>query len=82
VDELVLQSQSEIVAEVTSATKLDAAAQKKIAAALAKSVGRDVRLQITEDKELIGGLIVQMGDRQIDCSVRNRLQNMRKAIAG
>jgi len=82
VDELILQSQSEIVADVTSATKLDAATQKKIADALSKSVGRDVRLQITQDKGLIGGLVVQMGDRQIDCSVRNRLHGLRKAIAG
>jgi len=82
VDELVLQSQSEVVADVSSATKLDAAAQKKIADALGKSLGREVRLQVSEDKSLIGGLIVQIGDRQIDCSVRTRLQGLRKAIAG
>ncbi len=82
VDEMVMQSQSELVADVTTASRLDAAAQKKIADALGKSVGRDVRLQVTEDKDLIGGLIVQIGDRQIDCSVRNRLQGLRKAIAG
>jgi len=82
VDYMVLQSQSEIVADVASATKLDAAAQKKIADALGKSLGRDVRLQVSEDKDLIGGLVVQIGDRQIDYSVRTRLQGLRKAIAG
>jgi F-type H+-transporting ATPase subunit delta len=82
VGDMVLQSQSEIVADVASATKLDAAAQKKIADALGKSLGRDVRLQVSEDKDLIGGLVVQIGDRQIDYSVRTRLQGLRKAIAG
>jgi len=82
VDDMVLQSQSEIVADVASATKLDAAAQKKLADALGKSLGRDVRLQVTENKDLIGGLVVQIGDRQIDYSVRTRLQGLRKAIAG
>jgi len=81
VDEMVLQSQSELVAEVQTASKLDATAQKNLAAALGKSVGRDVRLNVSEDKSLIGGLVVQIGDRQIDYSIRTRLHGLRKAIA-
>ncbi len=82
VDEMILQSQSEVVADVVTATKLSDAAKKKIAEALGKSIGRDVRLEVREDKSLIGGLVVQVGDRQIDCSVRHRLEDLRRAIAG
>jgi len=82
VEEMVRQSESELVAEVTVATPLKADVQEKIASALSASVGRSVRLNVTEDASIIGGLVVQLGDRQIDYSLRTRLEGLKQAIAG
>jgi len=40
-----------------------------------------VRLNVSEDAAIIGGLVISIGDRQIDHSLRNRLEGMRRAIA-
>jgi len=82
VEEMVRQSESELVAEVTVATPLKSDVQAKIASALSASVGRSVRLNVTEDASIIGGLVVQLGDRQIDYSLRTRLEGLKQAIAG
>ena len=82
VDELIRQSESEVVADVTVASKLSEAGELKIAAALSASVGRKVRLNISQDASLLGGLVVRIGDRQIDNSLRTRLEGLQRAIAG
>jgi len=82
VEEMILQSESEVVADVTAASKLKPEVQEKIARALSDSVGRSVRLNVHEDASIIGGLVVQMGDRQIDYSLRTRLEGLRRTIAG
>ncbi|HXH73091.1 MAG TPA: F0F1 ATP synthase subunit delta [Mariprofundaceae bacterium] len=82
VEEMVRQSESELVAEVTVAAPLKADAQEKIAKALTASVGRSVRLDVHEDASIIGGMIVKLGDRQIDYSLRSRLDGLKQAIAG
>lgn len=70
-----------IVAEVTSATALNAAQQKEIAASLTKRLGRDVTLECKVDESLLGGAIIRAGDVVIDGSVVGKLEKLATALA-
>lgn len=79
--EMVREAEASVEATVVVAKKPDAETKKKIEAAVAKVAGKKVQLEIVEDKQILGGMIVNIGDRQIDCSLRGRLEGLRKAIA-
>ena len=69
-------------AEVVSAVPLDDRQVSRVAEVLVGLVGTEVRLDARVDREVLGGLIAQVGDRVIDGSVRTRLQDMRRGIVG
>ncbi|HIP23630.1 MAG TPA: F0F1 ATP synthase subunit delta, partial [Rhodobacteraceae bacterium] len=48
--------------------------------ALKKSVGKDVKVNVTVDKDLIGGLIVKVGSVMIDSTLRSKLNNLQNAM--
>lgn len=75
------QAADEVAADVVVATKLDAKEQTALATSLGKALGKKVSVTVHEDKDIIGGLVVRIGDRQIDHSVRSRLENLRRSIA-
>ncbi len=79
---LVSQSKGEITAEVTSAEKLNAAQVTKIKASLKAAVGHDVKLVTLIDSDILGGLIVKVGSRMVDNSLRTKLQSMKIAMKG
>jgi len=79
-ESMVRQAGSEIEAEVVSATALNKATQDKIAAALTKSTGRKVVIKTSQDKGILGGLVVRLGDRQIDYSLRTRLEGLKRTM--
>jgi len=79
-DQMVRHAASEVEAEVVSAASIDKATQTRIAAALTKSVGRKVAVRVTQDKNILGGLVVRLGDRQLDYSVRHRLEGLKRAM--
>lgn len=79
-EEFVRQASSEIEAEVVAATALSKATQDKIAAQLSKTTGRSVVIKATQDKSILGGLVVRLGDRQIDNSLRTRLEGLKRAM--
>ena len=80
--EMVRDSEASVVATVVVATKPDAETKKKIEAAVSGLAGKKrVQLEIVEDKEILGGMVVNIGDRQIDGSLRGKLEGLRKAIA-
>ena len=64
-------------ASVTTAHDVDPEAAKAIAASLARLVGQEVLPHFRTDPRLLGGLIVRMGDRVLDGSLRRRLQGLR-----
>ncbi|MDQ7011185.1 MAG: ATP synthase F1 subunit delta [Mariprofundaceae bacterium] len=80
-EEMIRQAESEVEAEVVAAVKLDAELQKKVAGALTRLVGRKVRLKVREDASILGGLIINVGDRKIDYSLRTRLTELHRALA-
>jgi len=80
-EQMLRAAESEVEAEVVSAVKLSDAQQKGLAKALTETTGRKVRLSVSEDKSILGGLVVRIGDRLIDYSVRSRLEALKRAMA-
>ncbi len=72
----------EISARVTAAHPLSATQQKALAAKLKAGLGRDVALDITIDPAILGGLIVRVGSRMIDSSLKTRLDSLGQALKG
>ncbi len=72
----------EVTAAVTSATPLKDAHLADVKQALREIVGRDVALEANVDPSLIGGLIVRVGSRMVDNSIRTKLQNLELAMKG
>jgi F-type H+-transporting ATPase subunit delta len=68
-------------ATVTSAAPLDADEVKAIAARLEELTGSSVDLETSVDPDLLGGVVVRVGDRLIDGSVRGRLERLRNQLA-
>ncbi|MGA9112986.1 MAG: F0F1 ATP synthase subunit delta [Candidatus Dormiibacterota bacterium] len=66
---------------VRSAVPLDRTASRRVEGVLAVRFGRAVRIEAVHDPEIIGGLVVGIGDRVIDDSVRSHLQQLQAATA-
>ncbi len=79
---LMATEKGETLAEVTSAEKLSAAHVKELKAALKSSLGRDVQLSTQVDASILGGLIVKVGSRMIDNSLKTKLDNLKIAMKG
>lgn len=70
----------EVVAEVTSAHALDEAQETELKAALKSVTGKEVTIALTIDPSILGGLIVKVGSRQIDTSLRTKLSTLKLAL--
>lgn len=68
-------------AQVTTATPLSADQQKRLSDSLGKSLNKDVVLETNEDPEIIGGVLVRVGDQIIDGSVRTKLASLKQRLA-
>lgn len=67
-------------ADVTSADTLTAAQLKELTTALKTALGRDVEVRTQVREDLIGGLIVQVGSRMFDSSLKTKLEGLRKTM--
>jgi F-type H+-transporting ATPase subunit delta len=74
------EHEKSIDVEVKSAFAMDDAATAKLAAALKQRLQREVKLNTSVDKSLIGGLVVRAGDLVIDGSVRGRLNKLAESL--
>jgi F-type H+-transporting ATPase subunit delta len=72
----------EVTAEVVSATQLTDSQSQALETALRGSVGGKIALSVAVDPSLIGGLVVKVGSRMIDSSLKTQLQKMRIAMKG
>lgn len=68
-------------AEVVAAVPVDDALERHITEALRQRLGGRIHTTVRHDPDIIGGLIIRVGDRVIDGSVRTRLQQLRAALA-
>jgi F-type H+-transporting ATPase subunit delta len=80
--QLMAASKGEVQAEVTSAEKLSPAQIVKIKAALKSTIGRDAQLATRVDASILGGLIVKVGSKMMDNSLKTKLQNLKVAMKG
>ncbi|PTV96640.1 ATP synthase F1 subcomplex delta subunit [Rhodobacter aestuarii] len=76
----IAEAKGEMTADVTSASELSAAQADKLAATLAKQTGKTVKLNVAVDESLIGGMIVKLGSRMIDSSVKAKLASLQNAM--
>lgn len=79
---LAARARGEVAAEVVSAHPLSDEQTAELKAALKASVGQDVTLSTKVDPGLLGGLIVKIGSRMVDSSLRTKLENMKVAMSG
>ena len=79
---LLAAERGEVVAKVTSARKLSDSQVKAVSAALKAAIGSDVSLESDVDESLIGGLVIKVGSRMVDSSIRTKLQNLKFAMKG
>jgi F-type H+-transporting ATPase subunit delta len=78
--ELLARHRGELEAEVTSARPLTDSQMGALRRRLAGSVGREVRLVSRVDPGVLGGLVVRVGSRMIDSSLRTKLNRLRSAL--
>ena len=69
------------VAEVTTAVELDDDQKLRIAQRITDILGKPVVLRPQIDPEVVGGIVVRVGDRVIDGSVRSKLEALRRSLS-
>lgn len=67
---------------ITSAIELDEAAAQRIGSEIGERTGRKVELTTEVDPDLIGGMTLRVGNQILDASIKNRLESLRREIAG
>ena len=70
----------EVDVEVTTAVELTDELRQRIAAAASRFAGRTARLVETVEPELLGGLVLKVGDRKIDSSLARQLHGARQSL--
>ncbi len=78
--DMIADEKGEVTAEVTSAKALTKAQSDKLAKSLKASVGKTVKINASVDESLIGGLIVKVGSKMIDSSIKSKLANLQNAM--
>jgi F-type H+-transporting ATPase subunit delta len=66
---------------VTSAVELDPEIAKRIGREIEEQTGNTVELESRVDPNILGGLVLQVGNMVLDTSIRNRLEKLRKSVA-
>ena len=67
--------------QITSAVELDDAVVERISDELGKQIGRRIELTRTVDPDVIGGIVLRVGNSILDASIRTRLDALRKQVA-
>ena len=80
-EELWKQENRRIDVTVTSAVDLDPAVVDKIGAEIQQQTGQEVDLASRVDPEILGGVVLQVGNMVLDASIRSRLEKLRKSVA-
>ena len=78
--EMIAKHKGIVTADVTTATELTDAQRDALASKIKARVGHDVKVKTTVDESLIGGLIVRVGSKMIDTSIRSKLASLQNAM--
>jgi F-type H+-transporting ATPase subunit delta len=79
---LLAAERGEVTADIASAHPLTPDQMTALKDALRVQVGKDVQMNTRVDPNLLGGLIVKLGSRMIDSSLRTKLNNLKVAMKG
>lgn len=77
---LLAEHRGEVSAEVTAAFELSDAQRSALHDRLSAAVGRDVKVNVTVDEGIIGGLIVKVGSKMVDTSIRSKLNSLQSVM--
>jgi F-type H+-transporting ATPase subunit delta len=66
--------------QITSAVELDESIVKQLGDRIAEQTGRKVELSSRVEPEILGGIVVQVGNSVLDASIRNRLEQLRRQV--
>ncbi|WP_172300094.1 F0F1 ATP synthase subunit delta [Pseudoruegeria sp. HB172150] len=77
---MIAEDKGEVTADVVAAKALTKTQQDKLAKSLKATVGKDVKINLAVDEGLIGGLVVKVGSKMIDTSIRSKLANLQNAM--
>ena len=80
-EELWKQENRRIDVTVTSAVELDPAVVEKIGQEVERQTGEEVDLSSKVDGDILGGIVLQVGNMVLDASIRSRLEKLRKSVA-
>jgi len=67
--------------QITSAVELDEGIVKQLGDRISEQTGRKVELSSRVEPDILGGIVVQVGNSVLDASVRNRLEQLRRQVA-
>ena len=79
-DELWEEERKLLPVEITSAVKLDDKTVREIGESIGKQVDRKVELSSRVDPEILGGVVLRVGNFVLDASIRHRLEQLRKQV--
>ncbi|MEO0618061.1 MAG: F0F1 ATP synthase subunit delta [Pseudomonadota bacterium] len=74
------EHRGELSADVTSAMPLDNQQMQTLQATLKETMGQDVQINTKVDASILGGLIVKVGSRMVDSSLKTKLNNLKVAM--
>lgn len=72
--------EKQLIIKVNSFAELTSAQQQQLKLAMHKRLGREITLNITIDKSILGGVIIQADDLVIDLSVRGKLNKLKTCL--
>jgi F-type H+-transporting ATPase subunit delta len=67
--------------QITSAVELDKGTVKELGDRIAEQTGRKIDLAAEVEPDILGGIVVRVGNAVLDASIRNRLEQLRKQVA-
>ena len=79
---LLADFRGEVKAQVTSAEKMTKAQEAALKKNLKKNLGQDIAFEVEVNPELLGGLVVKVGSKVIDSSIKTKLENLTLAMKG
>jgi F-type H+-transporting ATPase subunit delta len=80
-EQLWKQENRRIDVTVTSAVTLEPAVVEKVGEEIERQTGQKVDLSSRVDAEILGGIVLQVGNKVLDASIRSRLEKLRKSVA-
>jgi len=80
-EELWKRENRRIDVTVTSAVELDPAVVEKIGQEVERQTEEKVDLSSKVDSDILGGIVLQVGNMVLDASIRSRLEKLRKSVA-